>query len=54
MDELMEAIIEALEDFHSEMMAREITRAMRECQQRSESDPDQRPDVDPLRRHDRC
>ena len=24
------------------------------CQQRSESDPDQRPDVDPLRRHDRC
>ena len=30
MDELMEAIIEALDDFHSEMMAREITRAMRE------------------------
>ena len=27
---------------------------LRPCQQRSESDPDQRPDVDPLRRHDRC
>ncbi len=24
------------------------------CQQRSDSDPGQRSDVDPLRRHDRC
>ena len=36
------------------VMEAEVAAQIGACQQRSDSDPGQRPDGDPLRRHDRC